>query len=145
MVRTPQQQAAALQHAAQIWDEAAAAATLSPRLRAQIALLFAARGGTEACRALAVARAREAGLTAAEIAEAAEGRALHPRENAVLALALTVLENPSTLCQADFAEARRLGVPDAAFLDMTAILAFGLLRRCLARLGMAERSLSAAA
>lgn len=113
------------------WRVIQAGGRLEARIRAGLFLLLAQRAGDAPSQRAARDEAREAGMSKAEIAEAAEGRSADPREDALLALALTLLENRGGLLDEDVEPAYRVGLPAEALLDLAAELALCWLRLAL--------------
>ena len=93
----------------------------------RIALAVAAENGCGYCAAAHTALGARAGLDAADLAAALEGRAADPRAAAVLDLALAVVRERGAVDDETLAAARAAGLDDAVLTEVVAHVALNVL------------------
>lgn len=101
--------------------------------------------GCPRCLAAHVDAARAAGLTDADIALARQGTSVDGREAALIALAVRLLVEPSSIDDADIASIREQGWSDRVLADLVALVSLNQLTgsfTLLAGLGVDETQLT---
>ncbi|MGI5493738.1 carboxymuconolactone decarboxylase family protein [Microtetraspora malaysiensis] len=83
--------------------------------------------GCGLCRQAHTEAGRAAGLSEADIALARQGTSTDAREAALIALAVRVLAEPSSITDADVAELRSLGWSDRVIAEIVGIVTLNLL------------------
>ena len=96
---------------------------LPARFREQIALAVAQANGCDYCLAAHSAIGRMVGLTADQIRDSRLGTAVDPKADALIRLALKVVDARGAVDDADLEEVRRAGFDDAAIAEVVANVA----------------------
>jgi uncharacterized peroxidase-related enzyme len=97
--------------------------TLPARLREQIALAVAQANGCDYCLGAHSAVGRMVGLTADHIRDSRLGTAVDPKADALIRLALKVVDARGRVSDTDLEEVRRAGFDDAAIAEVVANVA----------------------
>lgn len=100
--------------------------TLGAKLGEQIAVAVADRNDCAYCLAAHTALGRNAGASAAEMADAQRGRAADPRTAAALRFALDVVDGRAAVSAADIRALRAAGFDDGAIVEILAHVALNL-------------------
>jgi uncharacterized peroxidase-related enzyme len=96
---------------------------LPARVREQIALAVAQANGCDYCLAAHSAVGRMVGLTADQIRDSRLGTAVDPKADALIRLALKVVDARGRVADTDLEEVRRAGFDDAAIAEVVANVA----------------------
>src|SRR4051812_10531947 len=97
--------------------------TLPAGVREQIALAVAQANGCDYCLAAHSAVGRMVGLTADQIRDSRLGTAVDPKADALIRLALKVVDARGLVADTDLEEVRRAGFDDAAIAEVVANVA----------------------
>jgi uncharacterized peroxidase-related enzyme len=100
--------------------------TLPAKVREQIALAVAQANECDYCLAAHSAIGRMTGLTAEQIRDSRLGSAVDPRANALIRLALKVMETRGSVSEADLDEARQGGFDDEVIAEVVANVALDI-------------------
>lgn len=100
--------------------------TLPAKLGEQVAVAIADRNHCHYCLAAHTMLGRKAGASAAEMADAQDGRSSDPRTAAALAFAIKVVERRADIGDADVAALRDAGFGDGEIVELLAHVALNL-------------------
>lgn len=100
---------------------------LSAKVREQIALALSERTACNYCLSAHTAIGKMAGLAPADIAAARHGEAADPKVDAILKLAIALVETEGAISDEEFNQARDAGVTDAEFAEVVANVALNVL------------------
>ncbi len=118
--------------------EAAAGGRLSTRQRESIAIAVAQENACEYCLSAHAAMGRAAGLSAADIEGAREGRATDPLDAAVTAFALAVVRARGGVADADLDAVRKAGADDGIVIEIVAHVALNVMTNYVNRVAGTE-------
>jgi uncharacterized peroxidase-related enzyme len=106
--------------------EALEKASLSAKVREQIAVAIAKESGCEYCASAHTAIGKMVGVSADELAKNLDGKASDPKVQGAIDLALAIVSERGWVTDAQFKAAREAGLSDAEIIEVLAITATNL-------------------
>lgn len=109
------------------FSSALAKGLLRPGVREQLALAVSQANGCEYCVSAHSLLAKRAGVSASEVDSARQGESTDDKTQAVLRLALNILDRRGDVSDDEFAEARNAGLTDAEIAEVVGHVALSTL------------------